>query len=135
VAVEELVKNTSRATKPSEPGDNWKIKWKYEPPAAGASIRKEVGGKTFWWCNRAGGKYHKAMCCHQKPSDYKEQENKEKEQKPAPASSSSSSDNTNKKGSEPKLKLNNNLVTALAALDKVLQISTNSDDDDEKDFA
>ncbi len=43
-------------------------------------------------------------------------------------------DTSNQKVPEPKLKLNNNLVTALAALDKVLQTSTDSDDDAEKDF-
>jgi hypothetical protein len=44
------------------------------------------------------------------------------------------SDTTSKKGSDPKLKLNNNLMMALAALDKVLQTLTTSDDDEEQDF-
>jgi hypothetical protein len=101
-----------------------------EPPAAGASIEKVVDGKTFWWCDGSGGKHHKAMYCRHKPTDCKEQENKEIGQKPAPASST---DTSNQKVPEPKLKLNNNLVTALAALDKVLQTSTDSDDA-EKDF-
>jgi hypothetical protein len=130
-AVKELAKNTSRTAKQTKTGDNPKLKWKFEPPAAGASIEKVVDGKTFWWCDGSGGKHHKAMYCRHKPTDCKEQENKEKDQKPAPASST---DTNNQTGSAPKLKLNNNLVTALAALDKVLQTSTDSDDDAEKDF-
>jgi hypothetical protein len=41
---------------------------------------------------------------------------------------------TNENKVEPKLKINNNLATALAALDKVLQNSTNSDEEDGQDF-
>jgi len=54
------------------------------------------------------------------------------DQKSVPAPST---DTSTQKGPEPKLKLDNNLVTALAALDKVLQTSTHLDDDEEKDFA
>jgi hypothetical protein len=127
-AVKELARNNSSQS--SKPSDNKKSKWKFEPLAAGASIKKEVNGKLFWWCDGSGGKHHKAMYCHHKPSECKEQVNAEKKQQP-------SSDTSNKKeDSAPKLKLNNNLATALAALDKVLKTSTNSDDeDDEKDFA
>ena len=133
-AVKELAKSNSQTTKPSKPGDNPKTKWKFEAPAAGASIEKEVNGKMFWWCDGSGGKHHKPMYCRHKPSDCKEQETKEKEQKPSSAQIVSS-DASSKKTLEPKLKLNNNLATALAALDKVLHNSTNSDDEEEKDFA
>jgi hypothetical protein len=127
-AVKELARNNSSQS--FKPSDNKKSKWKFEPPAAGASTEKEVNGKLFWWCDGSGGKHHKAMYCRHKPSECKEQVNAEKKQQP-------SSDTSNKKeDSAPKLKLNNNLATALAALDKVLKTSTNSnDEDDEKDFA
>jgi hypothetical protein len=131
-AFKELAKNASQTAKPSKTGDNPKTKWKFEAPATGASTEKVVDGKTFWRCDDSGGKHHKEMYCRHKPSDCKQQENKEKDQKSVPAPST---DTSNQKGPEPKLKLNNNLVTALAALDKVLQTSTNSDDDEEKDFA
>jgi hypothetical protein len=36
---------------------------------------------------------------------------------------------------EPKLKINNNLATTIAALDKVLQNSSNSDEEEEQDFS
>jgi hypothetical protein len=69
------------------------------------------------------------MYCRHKPAECKKQNPvSTSDAKPAPKSSS-----TENKG-EPKLKINNNLATALAALDKVLQNSTNSDEDEEQDF-
>jgi len=52
--------------------DNQKSKWKFEAPAPGASIEKEVNGKKFWWCTGLDGKHHKPMYCHHKPQDCKE---------------------------------------------------------------
>ena len=72
------------------------------------------------------------MYCHHKPQDCKAQD-KDKATK-----SVSFSDDTAKNKSKslaPKLKLNSNLVTALAALDGALKQSTKTDPDEtEEDF-
>jgi hypothetical protein len=128
-AVKELAKSVSKT---GENNDTQKLKWKFEAPSPGASIGKEVNGKTFWWCIVLDGKHHKPMYCHHKPQDCKAQD-KDKSTK-----SVSFSDDTAKNKSKslaPKLKLNSNLVTALAALDGALKQSTKADPDEtEEDF-
>lgn len=108
--------------KPSTKSDGQKNRWKYEAPAEGAPIEKQADGKMFWWCNGQDGKNHKPMFCRHKPQECKEQERKKQvsfveavttEPKP--------------KASAPKLKLNNNLATALAALDGAQKQSMTSD--------
>jgi hypothetical protein len=47
-AVKELSKQIA---KPSNKPDSQKNQWKYEAPAAGAPIEKQVEGKMFWWCS------------------------------------------------------------------------------------
>jgi len=69
-AIKELSK---QITQPSTKPDTQKNQWKYEAPAAGASLEKQVNGKTFWWCTGQDGKNHKPMFCHHKSQDYKEQ--------------------------------------------------------------
>jgi hypothetical protein len=116
-AVKELSK---QITQPSTKPDNQKNQWKYEAPTAGAPLEKQVNGKTFWWCTGN----HKPMFCRHKSQDCKEQgktkqpfsDAEDKETKPKPPA--------------PKLKLNNNLATALATLNGVLKKSTNSDQED-----
>jgi hypothetical protein len=83
----------------------------------------------FWWCNGQDGKSHKPMFCCHKPQDCKEQG------KTKHVSSSDMVNNESKpKVSAPKLQLNNNLATALAALDGVLKQSTTVDQDDMSDM-
>jgi hypothetical protein len=70
------------------------------------------------------------MYCRHKPADCKKQEStltSDAKSAPKPA--------TTQSNAEPKLKINNNLATALAALDKALHTSTNSDEEDEQDFS
>jgi hypothetical protein len=124
VAVKELVKN---ATKSSENADAQKNKWKFEPPAAGASIEKQVNGKTFRWCDGSDGKHHKPMYCCLQPSECKEQGKSKENQGQNGNGNGEAKLSQNAKGVTPKLKLNNNLATALAALDSTLQSSTGSD--------
>jgi hypothetical protein len=63
------------------------------------------------------------MFCRHKPQECKEQEKNNKS-----SSSTDAGNNESKsKTSAPKLKLNNNLAAALAALDGVLKQSTDSD--------
>jgi hypothetical protein len=129
VAVKELSKN---ASKPKAPGnqDTQKSKWKFKAPESGNGTEKEVSPKTYWWCDGGASKNHKPMYCRHKPADCKKQESmstSEAKLVPKPATTESKV--------EPKLKINNNLATALAALDKVLQTSTNSDEEDEQDFS
>jgi hypothetical protein len=128
-AVKELSKQIA---KPPNKPDGQKNQWKYEAPAAGAPIEKQVEGKMFWWCTGRDGKHHKPMFCRHKPQECKEQEKNNKS-----SSSTDAGNNESKsKTSAPKLKLNNNLAAALAALDGVLKQSTDSDQekDSETDF-
>jgi hypothetical protein len=110
-------------------------------PAAGASIEKEVNGELFWWCNGSDGKHHKPMFCRHRPTDCKQQLSQLKletlpvtEQKSSTGGNTVNGSTTTASQSGPKFKLNNNLATALAALDKVLQTSANSNDEAEQDF-
>lgn len=128
-AVKELAKTVS---KPSDNPDVQKNKWKFEAPAAGAAIEKQVNGKMFWWCTGCDGKNHKPMYCRHKPQECKEQE-KDRSKKVSIA------DDVNvpkPKSAAPKLQLNNKLATALAALDGALQQATDPDKDtsSETDF-
>jgi hypothetical protein len=127
-AVKELAKNFS---KPKESGtqDTQKSKWKFEQPETGNGTEKIVNSKTYWWCDGGVTKNHKPMYCRHKVADCRKQESMSMSQaKSAPKPS------TNENKVEPKLKINNNRSTALAALDKVLQNSTNSDEEDGQDF-
>jgi len=54
-AVKELAKSV---TKTSDTLDFQKNKWKFQPPASGTSIEKQVNGRTFWWCDGFDGKNH-----------------------------------------------------------------------------
>jgi hypothetical protein len=128
-AVKELVKNMSKSTTLNN-SDSQKSKWKFEAPASGNGTEKEVNSKIYWWCDGGASKNHKPMYCRHKPAECKKQNHSStSDAKPVPKPPS----NENK--GEPKLKINNNLATALAALDKVLQSSTNSDEEDEQDFS
>jgi hypothetical protein len=78
---------------------------------------------------------HKPTECKQQPSKQKLENSNGSEQKSNPGGVNNNNGGTaiaSKSG--PKLKLNNNLAMALAALDKVLQTSANSDDEAEQDF-
>jgi hypothetical protein len=121
-AVKELSK---QITQPSTKPDTQKNQWKYEAPAAGASLEKQVNGKTFWWCTGQDGKNHKPMFCRHKSQDCNEQG----KTKQVPFSNVEDKE-TKPKPPAPKLKLNNNLATALAALNGVLKKSTNLDQED-----
>jgi hypothetical protein len=68
---------------------------------------------------------HKPKFCHHKSQDCKEQG----KTKQVPFSDAEDKE-TKPKPPAPKLKLNNNLATALAALNGVLKKSTNSDQED-----
>lgn len=128
-AVKELAKTVS---KPPDNSDPQKNKWRFEAPAAGISIEKQVNGNMFWWCTVSNGKNHKPVYCHHKPQECKEPE-KDNTKKVLLADN----DNiTMPKSVAPKLKLNNNLATALAALDGALQQATDLDKDilSEMDF-
>jgi hypothetical protein len=128
-AIKELAKNVSKSNTSSN-SESQKGKWKFEAPESGNGTEKEVNSKTYWWCDGGVSKNHKPMYCRHKPAECKKQTPMStSDAKPAPKSSSNES-----KG-EPKLKINNNLATALAALDKVLQTSTNSDEEEEQDFS
>ncbi len=140
-AVKELAKSVGKQQ--PEYSDNQKNKWKFEAPAAGASIEKEVNGKSFWWCNGSDGKKHKPMYCHHKPTECKQQQSKQKPEVINTAEQKNNNGSNDVNGSTastpemaPKLKLNGNLSTALAALDKALQHSTSSDAEssEDKDF-
>jgi hypothetical protein len=142
IALVAAVKELSKVVgKQPETSDNQKNKWKFEAPAAGASIEKEVNGKSFWWCNGSDGKNHKPMYCRHKPTECTKQPSKQPPENTSNAEQKNSNTiNNNASGANaptskagPKLRLNNNLSTALAALDKALQNSSTSDSED-KDF-
>ena len=109
--------------------DNQKSKWKFEAPAPGASIEKEVNGKKFWWCTGLDGKHHKPMYCRHKPQDCKEQD-KDRSKK---VTCLEDVINDKSESLAPKLKLNSNLATALAALDGALKQSTRTDSHDNEE--
>jgi len=142
IALVAAVKELSKVVgKQPETSDNQKNKWKFEAPAAGASIEKEVNGKSFWWCNGSDGKNHKPMYCRHKPTECTKQPSKQPPENTSNAEQKNSNTiNNNASGANAptskaghKLRLNNNLSTALAALDKALQNSSTSDSED-KDF-
>jgi hypothetical protein len=125
-AIKELAKNMNKPNAPNN-SDLQKSKWKFKVPESGNGTEKEVNSKTYWWCDGGTSKNHKPMYCRHKPAECKKQNPVSmSDAKPAPKPSSTApkSSSTENKG-EPKLKINNNLATALAALDKVLQNSTN----------
>ncbi len=132
-AVKELAKN---ASKPKAPGnqDTQKNKWKFEAPESGNGTEKEVNSKIYWWCDGGASKNHKPMYCRHKPADCKKQESTLTSDAKSGAKSAPKPATT-QSNAEPKLKINNNLATALAALDKALHTSTNSDEADEQDFS
>jgi hypothetical protein len=140
-AIKEIAKSVGR--QPENP-NNQKNKWKFEAPAAGTPIEKEVNGKLFWWCNGSDGKNHKPMFCRHKPTECKQQPSKQKLENSNGSEQKSNHGGVNNNNggttiaskSGPKLKLNNNLSTALAALDQILLNSTSSDaeNSEDKDF-
>jgi hypothetical protein len=124
--VKELSK---QITKPSIKAESQKNQWKYKAPTAGASMEKQVDEKMFWCCTGLDGKNLKPMLCCHKPQDCKEQ-GKSKQVSLTDAVNNE----TKPKMSAPKLKPNNNMATALAALDGVLKKSTNSDQEETSDM-
>ena len=137
-AIKEIAKSVGR--QPENP-NNQKNKWKFEAPAAGTPIEKEVNGKLFWWCNGSDGKNHKPMFCRHKPTECKQQPSKQKLENSNGSEQKSNHGGVNNNNggttiaskSGPKLKLNNNLSTALAALDQILLNSTSSDAENSED--
>ncbi len=135
IALVAAVKELSKVVgKQPDNSDHQKNKWKFEAPVSGASIEKEVNGKSFWWCNGSDGKNHKPMYCRHKPTECTGQQSKQKPENINIAEQKNTNANNNANGSNaitpkagPKLKLNSNLSTALAALDKALQNSSSSD--------
>jgi hypothetical protein len=125
--VKELAKSVSKT---GENTDTQKSKWKFEAPSPGASIEKEVNGKTFWWCTGLDGKHHKPMYCCHKPQDCKAQD---KDKSTKSVSFSDDTAENKSKSSAPKLKLNSNVATALAALDGALKQSTKTDPDETRE--
>lgn len=75
---------------------------------SGASIKKQINGKTFWWCTGSDGKNHKQIA--------KSKGKKKNGQGQPEIGSSDIKPIQNAKGIVPNLKLNNSLATALAAL-------------------
>ena len=89
-------------------------KWKYEEPKDTKTIKKEVAGKTYWWCTGKNGENHKKMWCRHEPNTCN---GTRPEKKGTPTAAAPYDE------SKPvaRLKANKAITAALAALDEALK--------------
>jgi hypothetical protein len=94
-------------------------KWKYEEPKDTKTIKKEVAGKTYWWCTGKNGENHKKMWCRHEPNTCNGTR-PEKKGTPAAAAPAAAAPADESKPVA-RLKANKSITAALAALDEALK--------------